>query len=174
MKQLTTICALLLLSQFVFCQQSITDKTEIIKLVATFSDCLIKKDSVTFYSLFHNDPIVWVGVFKEKTHEDIMKKSTHKENYFTSTYKGFFRSIGGMSDMSGMGGAEEKFKNVIIIADESIASVTFDYSFWGNNEKINWGKESWGLVKINGQWKITSVIFSIELVSVAPELELTK
>lgn len=171
MKQITTICAFLFLAQLAIGQQNTEDKTEITKLVTTFTDCLVKKDSITFYSLFHDDPIVWVGVFKEKTHQDILKKSTHKENYFTSTYKGFFRSIAGKS---GMGGAQEKFRNVNIIADESIASVIFDYSFWKNNEKINWGKESWGLVKINGKWKISSVIFSLELVSIAPEPEIAK
>jgi hypothetical protein len=162
MKKLTLLLTILLFSSLAFSQQT-TDKKEINKILATFTDCLVKKDSLTFYSLFHNDPVVWIGVFKEKTHQDIMKKSTHKENYFSSNYKGFFRSIIGMESV------EEKYKNVEIIADESISSITFDYSFWGNNKKINWGKESWGLVKANGQWKITSIIFSIELEDIVPE-----
>jgi 4-hydroxy-3-methylbut-2-enyl diphosphate reductase IspH len=75
MKKLTTMCALLFLSQIAFSQQTTTDKKEINKVVKTFMECLIKKDSSTFNTLFHKDPVVWIGVFKDKTHEDIMKKS---------------------------------------------------------------------------------------------------
>ena len=50
-----------------------------------------------------------------------------------------------------------------------MGSVTFDYSFWENNEKINWGKESWGLIKINGHWKIIGVIFSLEFENIIQE-----
>ena len=28
---------------------------------------------------------------------------------------------------------------------------------------LNWGKEIWTLVKINGVWKITTVIFSMDM-----------
>ncbi|WP_208025666.1 hypothetical protein [Niastella caeni] len=126
-------------------------------------NCLIKKDSVTFYNLFHNEPIVWVGVFKDKTQQDRLKKDSTRKNYFASSYKSFYRSI------SDMGADEEKFYNIDINEDGNIAAVTFDYSFWESRKKINWGKESWGLVKINGQWKITSVIFSLEFESINPE-----
>jgi hypothetical protein len=36
-------------------------------------------------------------------------------------------------------------------------------------QKENWGKESWGLVKIKNQWKITSVIFSMDYEKINPE-----
>lgn len=132
------------------------DKKEIQKIMKTFMDCLIKKDSTLFYSLFHSEPIVWVGVFRDKTQESRLKNDNTKKNYFSSTYQRFYRSI------SNAGADEEKFYNIDIHEDGSIASVTFDYSFWENKRKVNWGKESWALVKAAGLWKITSVIFSLE------------
>lgn len=139
------------------------EKAEIQEVVNTFMQCLRQKDKVKFYNLFHKDPVVWVGVSKPQTYKDDLKKNSKDKGYFSSNYKQFYASI------SEAGADEEKFSNIQIINDESIASVTFDYSFWKNKKKINWGKESWGLVKVNGQWKITSVIFSLEMEDVAAE-----
>lgn len=126
-------------------------------------NCLIHKDSQKFEELFHDEPTVWIGVFKDKTQQERLSKDSTKKNFFSSNYKSFYKSI------SDLGSDEEKFYNISIIEDGSIASVNFDYSFWGNKKKINWGKESWSLVKANGQWKITTVIFSLELESINPE-----
>jgi hypothetical protein len=164
MKHITLILIFTFLTYSSFSQQKESnDKKEIKQVLTTFMDCLIKKDSVKFYSLFHTEPIVWVGVFKTKTQQDRLKQDNTKKDNFGSTYQEFYRSI------SETGANEEKFYNIDIINDESIASVTFDYSFWENKKKLNWGKESWGLVKINGKWKITSVIFSLEFENVNPE-----
>ena len=164
MKRLILFLTFTFLTHSIFSQQKETsDKNEIKQIVTTFMGCLIEKDSVKFYSLFHDEPIVWVGVFKEKSQQDRLKKDSTKKNYFGSTYQKFYRSI------SNTGANEEKFYNIDINEDGNIASVTFDYSFWDNKKKINWGKESWGLVKIDGKWKITSVIFSLEFEIINPE-----
>ena len=49
------------------------------------------------------------------------------------------------------------------IEDGNVASANFDYSFWYKGKMLNWGKEIWTLVKINGVWKITTVIFSMDM-----------
>lgn len=59
-----------LLSQTAFGQKKIeNNKKEIHKVFNTFMECLVKKDSVKFYNLFHTDPIVWVGVTHQKSYE---------------------------------------------------------------------------------------------------------
>ena len=132
-------------------------------MLTTFMDCLVKKDSVKFYSLFHNERTVWIGVFKEKTQQNRLSKDSTKKGDFSSTYKKFFRSIFDSATY------EEKYYNINIDEDGSIAFATFDYSFWKDKKKINWGKESWGLIKMDGQWKITSIIFSAEFENINPE-----
>ncbi len=144
-------------------QQVNSDKDQIKQTLSTFMDCLVKKDSVEFYNLFAPEPVVWIGVFKEKSQQDRMQNKKAIKDYFTSTYQKFYRSI------SESGTDEEKFYNVQIIEDGSIASVIFDYSFWEKGEKINWGKESWAMVKLNGVWKISAVLFSLEMENVNPE-----
>lgn len=114
------------------------------------------KDSLKFYSLFHESPVLWLGTVKEKTYQDDLKRNPKAKDYFRSTFKGFFNSI---SDSNRY---EEKFYNIDIVEDGHIATVSFDYSFWENDNKINWGKESWGLIKTGNIWKICSVIFSVE------------
>ncbi|TDE47900.1 hypothetical protein E0H99_17115 [Flavobacterium sp. GT3P67] len=153
---------LLLISNLTFGQnKETTDKKEIKQILNSFIDCIVKKDSIKFYTLFHNDPIVWIGVIKKTTHEVMLKKEPTRKNYFESTYKEFYRLL---SDAS-----EEKFYNIDIKEDGSIAAVTFDYSFWKSKIKANWGTESWGLIKVNGNWKITTVLFSLESEKINPE-----
>jgi hypothetical protein len=163
MKKTILILTIILVSKSAFSQQAKSDdKTEIKKVLSTFMECLLKKDSVKFYTLFHKDPVVWVGVTQEKSLlEELKKDSTTKDN-FSDSYKKFYRSFFKNE-------IEEKFYNVQIVEDGYIASVIFDYSFWYKKKKLNWGKESWGLIKTNGEWKITSVIFSIEYEAINPE-----
>jgi hypothetical protein len=58
---------------------------------------------------------------------------------------------------------EEKFYNVRIRTDGSVASLSSDYSFWSNNQKSNWGEENWELVFNGMDWKIAVIIGSVNL-----------
>lgn len=144
--------------------QLISDREKIKNILQSFMNCIETKDSITFYTLFHTEPVLWLGTVKEKTYKDDLKRNAKAKDYFKSTYKGFFNSISDIGD-----NFQEKFHNVQITEDGSIAEVNFDYSFWENNTKINWGKESWGLIKTDNQWKICSVIFSVEYENINPQ-----
>lgn len=124
------------------------------KVLDTFMDCISKKDSITFYTLFIDQP-VWLGVAMEASYQSDLKTNPKAKRTFGSNHKSFIRSIYRKD-------CEEKFYNVRILEDGYVATVYFDYSFWANKEKKNWGAETWGLMKIDGAWKITSVIFSYE------------
>jgi hypothetical protein len=140
-----------------------SDKEKINQIVNVFMQSLAEKDSIKFYNLFYDGDVAWVGRFSEKSHQYNKTRKPDIANFFVSTYKEFFRGVYPIKAV------EEKFRNVEIIEDGNIASVTFDYSFWMGKQKQNWGKEFWGLVKINDEWKITSVIFSMEYEQVNPE-----
>lgn len=137
-------------------QNPVKEDYKAIKTVLrTFMKCLTHKDSLTFYNLFHTDPVVWVGVTQSKTFAEEIKRDSTAENTFKANYKAFYRFFHDKP-------IEEKFYNIQINTDGYIASVTFDYSFWQDGKKINWGKESWAMIKTKNQWKITSVVFSSE------------
>jgi hypothetical protein len=162
------ICTLiiLLLTQSAFSQTK-NNKKEIHSVLTTFMECLVKKDSTRFYSLFHTDPVVWVGITQQKTYADELKKDSTAKDNFKANYKSFYRHFYDKE-------IEEKFYNIQILEDGYIASLLFDYSFWEKGKKTNWGKESWAMIKTNGQWKITSVVFSTEDEAINPELKSKK
>lgn len=139
------------------------DKIELQNVLDTFMSSLKTKDSTRLYSLFYEGQVTWVGVYKDKTQQKRLENNPNAQNYKTADYKTWFRSTTKGSIK------EEKFYNVNIDTDGSIASVTFDFSFWAGGKKGLWGKESWGLVKIDDEWKITSVIFSMEQENIFPE-----
>lgn len=146
----------LVFSNFSFAQKK-SDKEQIKQMMTDFLSCIKTKDSVKFYSLFHEDPVVWVGTYKDRSFQKILKKNPKEKQVSSDSYKEFMRMVCKNSDM------EEKYDNVKIIEDGNIASANFDYSFWFKGKMLNWGKEIWTLVKSDGKWKITSVIFSMEM-----------
>ncbi|GAA6769071.1 hypothetical protein AAFH68_50340 [Flavobacterium sp. CGRL1] len=164
MKEAITILLLFVSLNFISAQQTSKDKEEIHQLLNSFMQSIVKKDSVTFNSLFFKGNVNWIGVIKEKSQAKTIKDNPSiVKNYFTSTYTSFIQSI--LRDKK----SEEKFENIVIQNDDAIASVTFDYSFWSEDSMTNWGNEYWQLVKINGQWKISSVLFSIEISKYYPK-----
>ena len=158
---LSIVC---LLKSQIATASNLNKDTSIRRVISTFMDCIVHHDSVKFYSLFHTDPVTWVGVFDEASQAAELKKNPQDTlNSFHSNYKSFYRSL------SKKGFDEEKFYNIFIQQNDVVATVIFDYSFWHEGKKQNWGKETWGLIKANGTWKITSVIFSLEMENVKPE-----
>jgi len=146
-------------------QQDSVDHKEIHQLLSGFMKAIQTRDSISMYSFFADVPVTWVGVWKPPTQKQRLQKDEKAVEYKVSDFKTWFRAV------SASGFKEEKFRNPVIVADESIGSVTFDYSFWVNGKKGNWGKESWGLIKQKGAWKIASVLFSMDLESVNSEPE---
>ncbi|NBW35115.1 MAG: hypothetical protein EBR30_08880 [Cytophagia bacterium] len=139
------------------------DKAAIHEVLNTFMTSLKTKDSTRFYKLFYHGNVTWIGVYKKETQQKRLEKDSKALDHKISDYRTWFKQVSvGLNK-------EEKFYNVIIETDGSIASVTFDFSFWAGDKKGLWGKESWGLVKIVGQWSISSVIFSMEQESIVPE-----
>lgn len=157
MKKLALIT--ILITQIGFSQNK--NKEELKKVLNTFMESIVKSDSITFYNLFLEKSVNWVGVYKDRTQQKRLEKDPKNEAFFTDNYKTFFRSVNGQ--------AEEKFDNIEIVEDGNLASINFDYSFWFKQKMFNWGKESWQLIKIDGKWKITSVVFSMELTKYHPQ-----
>lgn len=152
----------LLFSNLLFAQKN-TNKEQIQLVMKNFLDTIKEQDSVKFNALFHENPVVWIGIYKEKSYQKIIEKTPKEKLYFSENYRNFIKGISGSKPV------EEKYDNVKIIEDGSIASVNFDYSFWFNHKMLNWGKEIWTLVKINGVWKITTVLFSMEMSEYYPQ-----
>ncbi|MCJ7935508.1 MAG: nuclear transport factor 2 family protein [Chryseobacterium sp.] len=152
---------LLLLVSFSFSFAQTKDEIEIRKVMDDFMRCITTRNEAQFLSLFQ-EPVLWTGIYTERSQAKRLEKSPAANSYFTDDYKDFIRNF--KDDKS-----EEKFDNIKIIEDGSIASANFDYSFWYDGKMENWGKEIWTLMKVNGAWKITSVSFSMDLTQYFPQ-----
>ncbi|KUJ62418.1 hypothetical protein AR687_08150 [Flavobacteriaceae bacterium CRH] len=145
-----------------YAQQNTNNKKEIKAIIEQYSQSVIKRDSIAFYNLFNEGTVTWCAALMEKSqNKEIETKGKEKarSNYFSGSYKGFLRGLFKYHS------TEDKFDNIDIVEDGTVAAVTMDYSFWANNKMTNWGGKYLTLIKRDGKWKITSVIYSLELTS---------
>ena len=156
----------MLLSGFAAAQNYSPEKKEIETIIRQVKESIIRKDSAAFYRLFHENPVVWIGVVKNRSQaKRLQANPANSKNYFKDTYENFFRYI------MEPGRKEEEFNNIRIVNDDVMASVTFDYIFREDNTITNWGDEAWHLIKAEGKWKIVSVIYSYENAKFFPKPE---
>jgi len=158
MKSIQLLSIILLITgQQSYAQQTTGNKNEINLLINKYIKSVIEKDSIAFYDLFNDAPVTWCAAIKDRSQAKRIEKKEIKPAYFSGSYKGFLRSLFRYSS------TEDKFDNIRIVEDGTVASVTMDYSFWANGKMTNWGSKYLGLIKREGKWKITSVIYSLEL-----------
>jgi hypothetical protein len=161
MKKINILSFILLITIQSFGQQKRDDNKKILDIIDSYSKSVIEKDSIVFYSLFNEDRVVWCAAYKDRTQaREIEERGIEKagSSYFSGSYKGFLRSLFRYKT------TEDKFDNIKIIEDGTVASVTMNYSFWADNKMTNWGSKYLSLIKRDGKWKITSVMYSLELV----------
>lgn len=142
------------------------DETEIRKVMNDFMESIKTRNETQYLSLFQ-EPVLWTGIYKDRTQAKRLEKNPKAEYYFADDYKAFIKGF--KDDKS-----EEKFDNIKIVEDGAVASANFDYSFWYDGKMENWGREIWTLMKINGIWKITSVTFSMDLAKYFPQPSLNE
>ena len=141
-------------------QQKTNDKKEIYAIINTYISSVIERDSVAFYDLFNHGTVTWCAAVKDKSQAKEIEANSAaniRNSYFEGSYKDFFRGLYRYHS------TEDKFDNITIIEDGTVASVTMDYSFWADNKMTNWGGKYLTLIKRDGKWKISSVIYSLEL-----------
>jgi hypothetical protein len=144
-----------------YAQQAPDNIKEIKALIRIYSESVIERDSVKFYRLFNNGPVTWCAALKDNSQSaEVRNKGVEKagSNYFSGSYKGFMRALYSYQS------TEDKFDNIRIASDGTIAAVMMDYSFWANGKMTNWGNKYLTLIKRDGIWQITSVIYSLELI----------
>lgn len=141
-------------------QKKSAAETEITQILKVYSKSVIERDSIAFYDLFNDGIVTWCAALKDSSQEKEMLKEgkkTARSNYSSGSYKGFMRALFRYKS------TEDKFDNIKIVNDGTVASVMMDYSFWANGKMTNWGSKFLGLIKRDGKWKITNVVYSIEL-----------
>jgi hypothetical protein len=129
---------------------------QIEQLVGQFQEYVIARDGKALAALFLPANNSWLTVLSEETYADVLKKRPDARRTMPSTYQQFVDFVGASKNP-----IEEKFSNVQIATNGSIASVYFDFDFIDNGRVANRGSESWHLVHTDDGWKISSMIYSI-------------
>lgn len=118
-------------------------RAQVEDILEAFKTCIREKNTEKFVSLFVDEARVsWVG------------NGSMGTQY--SSPSAFMRLLNSSPRMY-----REDFHNVHINMDDRIATVSFDYGFFANDNLMNWGKESWFLIRQNDQWKINAVVYSM-------------
>jgi len=145
-------------------QNAETAKKDIQQVVATYFNCIVNKDSATFCNLFALDSVSFYGVNSPQTYQGYLKQYPKAQLIQKDNYRGFIHFV-----VSSKKKAEEKYSNVNIWNDNTIATIFFNYSFWIDNKETNWGIETWELIFNGKEWKIMSALFSINDPRVEPD-----
>lgn len=138
------------------CAASDSPKVEIEQVVARFQLALKTHDRASLSALFLADSKAWWTVLGNASFQKI--KSKHPEvtaRYKAGTWQQFADYVGSAKES-----IEERFHNVRIETDGSVASVYFDFEFVADGKVGNKGAETWQLIRTDEGWKIASMLYS--------------
>ncbi|MAG75788.1 MAG: hypothetical protein CL811_03415 [Colwelliaceae bacterium] len=144
------------LSNQAFAASTQDSKAQIHNVIEKFRTSIINKDTETFGALFFSDQVPFIAVFSD---EMLAKKRVDNPEYPLAVDFGKFGPPSNM--LSGDDAEEEKISNIKIQTDGYLASVHFDYKDIVNGKERAWGTESWSMIKLGSEWKITSVSYTV-------------
>jgi hypothetical protein len=132
------------------------DRAAIQKVVEQFQAAIIAHDGKAIGALFVQDHDSWLSVFDEKTWAEVKARKPDARKVIKSTWREFADFV-----QSSKKPIEERFYNVRIETNGAVASVYFDFDFISDGKVSNRGAESWQMVRDEGGWKISSMLYSI-------------
>ena len=132
---------------------SAAERPAIEAVIEKFRLAIIAKDGPALSDLLINSRIVFNQLADQAGIDEARKADRHYDGLGNSGFSGFARAVTGSKVP-----IEERFYNVRIEQDGPLALVTFDYLEDGKVE--NRGLEHWMLRKIDGTWKIFSVVWT--------------
>lgn len=149
------LLVLLALVASVPCAAADSPKAEIEQVVTRFQGALKNHDRVALASLFLTDSKAWWNVLGDESYSKVKAKHPEATRYKASTWQEFADYVG-----STKASIEERFHNVRIETDGSVASVYFDFEFVADGKVGNRGAETWQLIRTDDGWKIASMLYS--------------
>jgi len=108
--------------------------------------------------------VSFYGVNAGESYQAFLKKYPNAQLILKDNYRQFIRFVASTKEK-----AEEKYSNVTIWNDNTVATVFFNYSFWIGGKETNWGIETWQLLFNGKEWKILSAVFSANDEHITPD-----
>ncbi|MDQ0009575.1 ketosteroid isomerase-like protein [Luteibacter jiangsuensis] len=137
------------------CAAADSPKAEIEQVVTRFQASLKTHDRAALANLFLADSKAWWNVLGDESYRKVKAKHPEAARYKAGTWQEFADYVGGTK-----ASIEERFHNVRIETDGSVASVYFDFEFVADGKVGNKGAETWQLIRTDDGWKIASMLYS--------------
>jgi hypothetical protein len=132
------------------------DLAKIRGVVEEFRQDIIHKDGYAITKLILNPDVLFHHINNQEEVDSARKSNAQFDGVGPSQLDGFVKLLATSKDK-----LEEKFNNIEIRQDGNLGLVTFNYDFFINDKVHHSGLEVWQLCKIDGQWKILSVTWTI-------------
>jgi len=129
------------------------DLTKIRGVLEEFRQDIIRKDGYALTKLALNPNVLFHHINTQEEVDSTRKYNAQFDGIGPSQLDGFAKLLATMKDK-----VEEKVHNIEIRQDGPLALVTFNYDFVDKDKVTNSGIEHWQMCKIDGQWKILSVV----------------
>jgi hypothetical protein len=132
------------------------DLTKIRSVLEEFRQDIIHKDGYAITKLILNPDVLFHHINNQEEVDSARKYNAQFDGVGPSQLDGFVKLLAASKDK-----LEEKFYNIEIHQDGDLGLVTFNYDFVINDKVHHSGVEHWQVCKIDGQWKILSVTWTI-------------
>jgi hypothetical protein len=131
------------------------DLAKISSVVEEFRQDIIHKDGYALTKLMLNPDVLFHHINNQEEVDSARKYNAQFDGVGPSQLDGFAKLLATSKDK-----LEEKFYNIEIRQDGVLGLVTFNYDVRVNDKVTNSGVEHWQVCKIDGQWKILSVVWT--------------
>lgn len=142
---LSTILLLVVVSNTAAAQSTSSDEAAIRDVVTAFSDAIIERDEAGMLDLFIAPTAVFASVRGDGSSGRVQ----------VTDAAGFASTIANETDAM-----REDFFDIDIQIGETTATMMAPFDFVINDQILNHGYETWSLLRIGGEWKIASVVWS--------------
>ena len=133
------------------------DLMKIRGVLEEFRQDIIRKDGYAITKLLLNSDVLFHHTNTQEEIDKARKLNAQFDGIGPSELDGFVEFLATSKDK-----LEEKFQNIEIRQDGPLGLVTLNYDFVENDKVTNSGIEHWQVCKIDGQWKILSVTWTID------------
>jgi ketosteroid isomerase-like protein len=132
------------------------DLAKIRSVLEEFRQDIIRKDGYALTKLVLNPDVLFHHINNQEEVDSARKYNAQFDGIGPSQLDGFAKLLATSKDK-----LEERFRNIEIRQDGDLGLVTFNYDFVINDKVHHSGIEHWQVCKIDGQWKILSVTWTI-------------
>ena len=132
------------------------DLTKIRSVLEEFRQDIIHKDGYALTKLMLNPDVLFHHINGQEEVNSARKYNAQFDGVGPSQLDGFAKLLATSNDK-----LDEKFRNIEIRQDGDLGLATFNYDFVINDKVHHSGLEVWQVCKIDGQWKILSVTWTI-------------